>query len=82
MDKRSSFKDPMNLKMEIEKLISFEEKDGLLKLKKQLEVKTVDKQESLSKYAKVLSCSFTARAKETEMAKGVFMQNKRLPHAT
>ncbi|HEX7400972.1 MAG TPA: hypothetical protein VF369_02225 [candidate division Zixibacteria bacterium] len=79
MDRKIFFKDPANLKMEIEKLISFEEKDNLLRLKKQLEGKATGK--SLSKYSRVLSCSYAQSSIETEMARGASVQNKRSPRA-
>jgi hypothetical protein len=72
MDRKIFFKEPGNLKTEIEKLISFEEKDNLLKLKKQLEGKDAGKKPS--KYSRVLSCSYTKPRIETEMARGASLQ--------
>jgi hypothetical protein len=79
MDRKIFFKDPENLKMEIEKLISFEERDNLLRLKKQLEGKETGKQ--LSKYSRVLSCSYAKSSIETEMVRGASVQNTKSPHA-
>lgn len=79
MDRKIFFKDPENLKMEIEKLISFEERDHLLKLKKQLEEKDIG--EPLPKYSKVLSCSYAKSNIETKMARGASVQNTKTPHA-
>lgn len=78
MDKKILYKDPDELRMEIEKLISFEEKDGLLRLKQQLLEKNTDKPE-LTKYARIMSCSFTSTNKETDMTKGAPVQHARLP---
>jgi len=78
MDKRILYKDPDELRMEIEKLISFEEKDGLLRLKQQLQEKTTDKP-ALTKYARIMSCSFTAPNEETGINQGALAQNTRLP---
>ncbi len=78
MDKKILYKDPDKLRMEIEKLISFEEKDGLLRLKQQLLGKTTDKPE-LTQYARIMSCSFTPTNKETDMTKGAPAQNARRP---
>ena len=79
MDRKIFFKDPENLKMEIEKLISFEERDNLLKLKKLLEGKDTSK--PLSKYSRVLSCSYAKSSLETETGRGASVQNTRIPHA-
>ena len=79
MDKRIKYKDPDELRMEIEKLISFEEKDGLLRLKQKLQEKTTDKPE-LAKYARIMSCSYTAPHEETEIKRAASAQNARQPH--
>lgn len=79
MDKKLFFKDPKNIKMEIEKLISFEEKDDLLKLKKQLEGKEASK--ASAKYARVLSCSYAQPSIKTGMTRGACQQDMRSPHA-
>jgi hypothetical protein len=76
MDKRIKYKDPDELRMEIEKLISFEEKDGLLRLKQKLQGKTTDKPE-LAKYARIMGCSFTAPREETEIKRVAPTQNAR-----
>ena len=80
MDKRIIYKDPDELRMEIEKLISFEEKDGLLRLKQQLQGKTTGKP-APTKYARIMSCSYTAPYEETGINRGVPAQNVRQPRA-
>ena len=80
MDKRILYKDPDELRMEIEKLISFEEKDGLLRLKQQLQEKTIDKP-GLTKYARIMSCSFATPNEEADINQGAPAQNARRPHA-
>lgn len=54
----SSFRYPKMLKREMEKLISFEEKDDLIIPQKRAKDQAPDTVELLSKYARVLSCSF------------------------
>jgi hypothetical protein len=78
MDRKTFFKHPENLKMEIEKLISFEEKNNLLKLKKQLEGKDTGK--PLTKYSRVLTCSYAKSSNSSEMSRGVSLENTRTPH--
>jgi hypothetical protein len=79
MDRKTFFKDSNNLKMEIEKLISFEERDDLLKLKKQLEGRDTGK--TPSKYSKVLCCSYASSCIETKMARGDSVRNARSSQA-
>jgi hypothetical protein len=79
MDRKTFFKDPNNLKMEIEKLISFEERDDLLKLKKQLEGMEAGKM--TSKYSKVLSCSYAPSSIDTKIGRGAAVKNTRTSHA-
>jgi hypothetical protein len=78
MDRRILYKDPDELRMEIEKLISFEEKDGLLQLKQQLQEKTSSKP-GPAKYARIMCCSFTSSNKEDDINKGAPAQHARLP---
>ena len=58
MSDKFPIKDPHNLKREIQNLISFEEKNQLLKLREQIENKTIHKKDSFPEYSRVLSCSF------------------------
>jgi hypothetical protein len=78
MDKKIFFKPPENLKMEIEKLISFEEKNNLLKLKKELEGK--DSGKPLAKYSRVLTCSYAKSSNPSEISRGASFENTRTPH--
>jgi len=68
MNEKSSFNDPKMLKTEMEKLISFEEKDNLLKSQRKAGDEDPDKMGLFSKYARVLSCSFVTRTEETALA--------------
>lgn len=65
MNEKFSIKDPKILRTEIEKLISFEEKDDLLKSQHKAGDVDPDKMGLLSKYARVLSCSFVTQTEET-----------------
>ena len=67
MNDKFSSKDPRSLKPEIEKLISFEEKDDLLRAQKKAE----DKAGLFSKYATILSCSFVKQTKEASAEEGI-----------
>ncbi len=58
MSDKFPFKDPHNLKREIQDLISFEEKNQLLRLREQIENKIIHKKDSFPEYSRVLSCSF------------------------
>ena len=68
MNEKFSIKDPRMLRTEVEKLISFEHKDDLLKSQQQAGNGYCDEMELPSKYARVLSCSFVTRTEETALA--------------
>jgi hypothetical protein len=72
MNEKFPIKDPRMLRTEIEKLISFEEKDDLLRSQQKAGDENPDKIGLPSKYARVLSCSFVTQTEEiasTERAK-------------
>jgi len=58
MKDKLSFKNPDDLKTKIEKLISFQEKKDQLKPPRKVKDENPDSPGLLSKYRKVLSCSF------------------------
>jgi hypothetical protein len=64
MNEKLSYKDPKMLRTEMEKLISFEHKDDLLKSQQKAGNRDFDAMELPSKYAKVLSCSFVTPTEE------------------
>ena len=68
MNEKFTVKDPRMLKTEVEKLISLEHKDDLLKSQQKAGNRYCDEMELPSKYARVLSCSFVTRAEETALA--------------
>ncbi len=83
MNDKFSFKDPHNLKREIQNLISFEEKNQLLNLREQMENKDVHRKDPFSKYSRVLNCSFVnpnldkvVQTKSTGPAKGIPVQKR------
>jgi len=58
MNNKLFFKNPDNLKTEIKKLVSFTEKEDLLDIPQKETAEKFDNSELLTKYRKVLSCSF------------------------
>ena len=78
MNDKFSIKESKTLKTEMKKLISFEEKDELLKSHRKATDhmdpnldKNPDMMELLSKYATVRSCSFIKHAEESSLAKEI-----------
>ena len=64
MNDKFSVKNPDGLKTEIKKLISFEEKDDLLKPSRIVTDDNTGDLKLLSKYRTVLSCSFVTDTKD------------------
>jgi hypothetical protein len=64
MNEKSSFNGLKMIKTEVEKLISFEHQDDLLKSQQKAGNRDFDAMELPSKYAKVLSCSFVTPTEE------------------
>jgi len=58
MKDKLSFKNPDDLKIKIEKLVSFQEKEDRLEKSQKATEESHDTSRIPSKYAKVLSCSF------------------------
>lgn len=84
MSDKFPFKDPHNLKREIQNLISFEEKNQLLKLREQIENKVIHQKDSFPEYSRVLNCSFInpkldpgVPAKDTGKAAEIPIQEQR-----
>jgi len=82
MNDKFSLKEPKTLKTEMKKLISFEEKDDLLKSHRKATDKNPNMMELLSKYATVRSCSFVKHAEESSSAKEIGVQKRGLFQVT
>jgi len=74
MNDKFTLKEPKPLKTDIEKLISFEKKDDLLKSQRKATDKNPNMMELLSKYATVRSCYFIKHAEESSSAKEIGVQ--------
>jgi len=81
MNDKFPLKEPKTLKTEMKKLISFEEKDDLLKSQRKAtdpmdpnSDKNLNMMELLSKYATVRSCYFVKHAEESSSAKEIGVQ--------
>ncbi len=71
MNHKSHFKNPDDLKIEIEKLVSFQENEDPLKPPLRAKDENPDNRGLPSKYRKVLTCSFVNRTTNTTSTKRI-----------